>query len=182
MVYVKKEIFMTNQSNEAGDYHPNSQQLPTSITLTAVTNGDIIPIESVPDTLFSQKMIGNGFAMMPTSDVVYAPVSGRLVEISDTKHAYYIETKEHIKVLIHIGIDTVLMNGEGFSTSVHRHMYIKEGQELARFDRQIILDKGFKPVIPVIVFDHQAIKSMEVLPAKQAIAGETPALILTIVQ
>lgn len=173
---------MTNQSKEAGENHPYTPNMPSRMTLKAVTDGEIIPIESVPDDLFSQKMIGDGFAMIPTSEIVYAPVSGRLIEIADTKHAYYIETNKKVKVLIHIGIDTVLMNGEGFSTSVYRQMYIEEGQELARFDKQLIMSQGYEPVIPVIVFDHKSIDSMEVLPNPQAIASETPALTLTFVQ
>ena len=63
-------------------------------------------LNKLEDDLFSQKMIGDGYAIKPTSEVVYAPVSGKLIEVADAKHAYYIETDTGLKILIHIGIDT----------------------------------------------------------------------------
>lgn len=165
---------MSNQSNEFGEHEEGT--IPVVLNLCAVTDGEVMKIEDVPDELFSQKMIGDGFAVMPSSQEVFAPVSGRLIEVADTKHAYYIETHEGIKILIHIGIDTLLLDGEGFESFIERKMLVEKGQKLASFDRQLLIDRGFQPVIPVIVLEHDSVASLEVHPVKEAKANESIAL------
>lgn len=165
---------MSNQSTEFGEHEEG--QTPEVLKLCAVTDGEVMRIEDVPDDLFSQKMIGDGFAMMPESEEVYAPVSGKLIEVADAKHAYYIETAEGIKILIHIGIDTLLLNGEGFESFVGRKMTVEKGDKLASFDRKLLDERGFQPVIPVIILEHSSVKSLEVNPIKEAKANETIAL------
>lgn len=167
---------MSKQSTEFEEHEED--QMPDMLDLCAVTDGEVIRIEEVADELFSKKMIGDGFAMLPESEDVYAPVSGKLIEVADAKHAYYIETEEGIKILIHIGIDTVLLNGEGFKSFVQRKMTVEKGQKLASFDRQLLVDRGFQPVIPVIVMEHPSVDSLKVKPAKEAKANETIALTL----
>ncbi|MCC5890211.1 MAG: PTS glucose transporter subunit IIA [Alkalibacterium sp.] len=169
---------MSNQSDEFGVHEESGSQSADYFTVFAVTDGEVISIEEVPDDLFSQRMIGDGFAMMPSSEVVYAPVSGKLIEVADAKHAYYIETEEGIKVLIHIGIDTLLLNGEGFESFVKKGMTVDKGQKLARFDRQLFEDRGFHPVIPVIVLEHPTVKSLELHSDRKAVANETVALVV----
>jgi glucose-specific phosphotransferase system IIA component len=122
-------------------------------------------------------MIGDGFAMKPESETVVAPVSGRLIEVAEAKHAYYIETVEGIKVLIHVGLDTLLLNGEGFEVKVSKGMTIKEGQPLVTFDSALFKEKGYHSTIPVIVLDDQA-RSMDfhLHTASDAEAGKTLAL------
>ncbi|GAB2317898.1 PTS glucose transporter subunit IIA [Alkalibacterium sp. s-m-22] len=170
---------MGNQPAEYGE-HEISESAHT-MDVSAVTDGEVITIEEVPDELFSAKMIGDGFAIIPTSDSVYAPVSGKLIEVADAKHAYYIETEEGIKVLIHIGIDTLLLNGEGFKTFVKRNMTVEKGQKLAEFDKQLIEDRGFQPVIPVIILDHPSVASLEIRPDKAVKANDSVALTVHLV-
>ncbi|GEK90855.1 PTS sugar transporter subunit IIA [Alkalibacterium kapii] len=150
------------------------------IMLSAVTDGEIISVEQVEDDVFSQKMIGDGYAIKPTSEVVYAPVSGKLIEVADAKHAYYIETDSGLKILIHIGIDTLLMNGIGFQTSLEKNTRVEKGDQLATFDQQLIQDKGFDPVIPVIVLEHSSVVALETFPNKEAVAKKTNALKVTV--
>lgn len=171
---------MSNQSNEFGDQDIEQMHETKELILSAVTDGEIISIEEVQDDLFSQKMIGDGYAIRPTSDVVYAPVSGKLIEVADAKHAYYIETDEGLKVLIHIGIDTLLLNGEGFKTSLYKNQRIEKGEKLASFDRKLMSERGFNTVIPVIVLEHQTVLSLELFPSKEAIANKTYALKVTL--
>lgn len=173
---------MPNQSNEFGDQPIESDQSSSILTLKAVTDGKIVPIEEVPDDLFSNKMIGNGCAICPTSETVYSPVNGKIVEVAETKHAYYIESEEGVKILIHIGLDTVLLNGEGFSASVEKNRTIKEGEKLALFDKDLIIEKGYDPIISIIVLDHPLIASFEVHPNSEAIAKETVALSVFLIE
>ncbi|WP_423190352.1 PTS sugar transporter subunit IIA [Alkalibacterium sp. f15] len=167
---------MSIQSNGFGDQVKEQDHETAELILSAVTDGEIISIEEVQDDLFSQKMIGDGYAIRPTSGVVYAPVSGKLIEVADAKHAYYIETDGGIKVLIHIGIDTLLLNGEGFQTSVEKNKRVEKGDRLVTFDQKFISERGFDTVIPVIVLEHNSVASLELFPTKKAKANETHAL------
>lgn len=167
---------MPIQSNEFGDQPMESEHPQSILTLTAVTDGKVVPIEEVPDELFSKKMIGNGCAICPTSETVYSPINGKLVEVAETKHAYYIESEEGIKILIHIGLDTLLLNGEGFSTSVEKNRLVTQGEKLGLFDKELIIEKGYDSIISIIVLDHPSIASLEVLPNSEAKAKETVAL------
>ncbi|MDZ7836165.1 MAG: PTS glucose transporter subunit IIA [Alkalibacterium sp.] len=169
---------MSIQHNGLGEQEVEHDS--AALYLSAVADGEIIMIEEVQDDLFSQKMIGDGYALKPTSQEVYAPVSGKLIEVADAKHAYYIETDEGLKVLIHIGIDTLLMNGEGFETSLKKNKRVGKGDLLATFDQKLISDRGFKTVIPVIVLEHESVVSLEVFPAKGAVANKTEALKITL--
>ncbi|GEL66509.1 PTS glucose transporter subunit IIA [Marinilactibacillus psychrotolerans] len=152
----------------------NSQH---KIELCAVSNGEVLSIENVPDKVFAQRMIGDGFAVKPTSQSVVAPVSGKLIEVADAKHAYYIETEEGVKILIHVGINTLLLNGEGFSTKLEKGDKVEKGKTLVDFDEELIIKKGYNPIISVIVLDNEDVQmNQEVFPAKGVIAGETIAM------
>lgn len=144
------------------------------IELCAVSDGEIVSIEQVPDQVFAQKMIGEGFAVKPTSQKVVAPVNGKLIEVAEAKHAYYIETDEGLKILIHVGINTLLLNGEGFFTTLEKGDTVEKGDTLVDFDEELIVKKGYNPIIAVIVLDDQDISmDQNVFPTKKAVAGET---------
>lgn len=164
---------MKDSENEIGEM-TNSQH---KIELCAVSDGEVLSIENVPDKVFAQKMIGEGFAIKPVSQTVVAPVSGKLVEVADAKHAYYIETEEGIKILIHVGINTLLLNGEGFSTKLEKGDRVERGETLVDFDEELIVKKGYNPIISVIVLDDQDVQmNQTVFPSKEVIAGETIAM------
>ncbi|EXJ23259.1 PTS system, glucose-specific IIC component [Alkalibacterium sp. AK22] len=146
------------------------------LEIYAVADGEIVTIDGVPDDLFSKRMIGDGFAIVPDKGEVCAPVSGRLIEVADTKHAYYIETDRGLKVLIHIGLDTLLLNGNGFVSYAGKHEDVKKGQKLASFDLGLLDKEGFSPVIPVVVLDHPDVERTEVHVQKEAQAGESAAV------
>ena len=84
--------------------------------LLAAQNGTIIPIEKLPDPVFSGKVLGDGYAIDPTDGKVLSPVSGTIVDVQDTLHAYCLETDDGLELLVHIGINTVELKGEGFRT------------------------------------------------------------------
>ncbi|SIN91961.1 PTS system IIA component, Glc family [Carnobacterium alterfunditum] len=121
--------------------------------LVAVTDGSIIPIEEVPDLVFSEKMIGEGFAMIPTSDVVYAPIGGKLFQVADALHAFEIRTEDGLEVLVHVGLDTVTLNGAGFKTNLKKGMVVKQGEPLVEFDKEYLISRGCRLFIPVVVIN-----------------------------
>lgn len=102
-------------------------------TIASPINGKIVAIENVPDPTFGQKMIGDGLAIDPTDGHVVAPVSGKIVQVFPTKHAFGIETTSGAELLIHIGLETVAMNGEGFTA------HVKEGDHIKLVTRLSIL-------------------------------------------
>lgn len=124
-------------------------------SLVAVTDGSIIPIEEVPDLVFSEKMIGDGFAMIPTSNVVCAPIGGKLFQVADASHAFEIRTADGLEVLIHVGLDTVTLNGVGFETDLKKGMTVKQGDPLVKFDQEYLLSRGCRLFVPVIVINGE---------------------------
>lgn len=155
----------------------NESNKPIELELKAVVDGEIILIEEVDDSIFSQKLIGDGYAIIPTGKYVIAPVDGRIEEIAATNHAIYLSMPEGIKLLIHIGIDTIELKGEGFASHLEKGMSVKQGDILIEFDPEYIKDEGYNPVVSTVIIDHVN-KNMELTtyPTKEAIADETVAL------
>ncbi len=115
--------------------------------------GEIKPITEVPDQVFSGKMMGDGFAIMPTDGTIVSPVNGKIVNLFPTKHAIGIESDGGREVLIHIGIDTVNLKGEGFETLVQEGDLVEAGQPLLKVDFDFV-GKNAPSIITPIVFTN----------------------------
>ncbi|WP_347299848.1 PTS glucose transporter subunit IIA [Dolosigranulum savutiense] len=160
--------------------HKINEQLQQSLTLKAVVDGDIIPIETVADAIFSERMIGDGYGIVPKSSVIYSPVDGMISEVAITKHAYYIELDSGYKILIHIGENTVLLNGEGFSTQVEKGDHIAVGEQLGNVDLEFLKEKGYDVTISVIfLFDKSLSLEVKTYPQADATAMDTIACQVT---
>ena len=118
--------------------------------VAAPVTGKCIRIEEVPDAVFSQKMMGDGFAVIPSGDTVAAPVSGEIVMVAQTKHAFGMKTKSGIELLVHIGLDTVELNGEGFTVLAKPGSRVKAGEAVIRFDKAFMEGKGLNMTTMVI--------------------------------
>jgi N-acetylglucosamine PTS system EIICBA or EIICB component len=112
--------------------------------------GEIIPLNEVPDQVFSQKMMGDGFGIIPTNGSVVSPVDGEIINVFPTKHAIGIKSKQGYEILIHIGLDTVKLKGEGFSVLVKRGEKVTKGHEILKFDLENIKKSVPSIVTPVI--------------------------------
>lgn len=114
--------------------------------------GELIKLEDVNDEVFSQKMMGDGFAVKPLSDAksIVSPVDGKIIMIPDTKHAIGIRTKSGVEILIHIGLDTVNLQGQGFDVKVKKGDKVKLGQELVVLDKSLFETKGYDLTTMVI--------------------------------
>lgn len=121
-----------------------------SVQVVAVSKGDIQPITEAPDEVFSQKMMGDGYVLLPEDNEVVSPVSGTITSIFPTKHAVGIETEEGIEVLVHMGIDTVELKGEGFEVCVTEGQAVAVGDKLAEMDRQSVTEAGKQTAILVV--------------------------------
>ena len=144
--------------------------------LLAPLNGTIIPLEEVPDPVFSQKMMGDGIAIQPSGGHVHAPFSGEVIMITPTKHAIAIRSISGIEVLIHIGLETVALKGEGFQLAVKEGDRVEKGQLLVEVDWAYIEEHAENTITPIIVTDSD--KEITYGSKGSCIQGET--VIMTI--
>lgn len=131
-----------------------------SISILAPMTGDIIEITQVEDEVFSEKMVGDGVAIEPREGIVVSPVQGRIVQIFPTKHALGIETEDGLEILIHIGLDTVELKGEGFKSYVKVGDEVKVGDKLLEVDLDFIRKSGRSTVSPIIITNMDIVKNI----------------------
>lgn len=114
------------------------------VDLFAPASGELLPITAVDDPVFSEKMMGDGYAVEPEVGQVYAPVAGKVINVFPTKHAIGIETENGVEVLVHIGIDTVELDGKPFTVHVEEGQTVAGGDLLADVDLAALeaADKG----------------------------------------
>jgi sugar PTS system EIIA component len=145
-------------------------------TIVAPLTGKIVSIEEVPDPTFAQKMMGDGIAIEPTEGVVVSPVDGEIVQFFHTKHAIGIQSESGAEILIHVGLETVNMNGEGFEGHVTVGDKVKAGDKLLSFDLDFIKEKAASTVTPIVITNGDAVESMDKRAASEATKGETSLL------
>ena len=127
-----------------------TKSAPKQAEFSAPITGNVIPMEQVPDPAFSQKMMGDGFAIEPTEGIVQSPVDGIVEVVFPTGHAVGLRSDDGSEILIHLGIDTVELNGKGFEVSVKQGDRVKSGDVLVKVDLDYVKSAGKKTVSPVI--------------------------------
>ena len=127
----------------------------STTSVLAPVAGRAVPLADVPDPVFSQGMVGYGAAVDPPSGVIdaVAPVSGKILKL--LPHAYIVMTPDNVGVLVHLGIDTVRLNGEGFTTHVSQGDEVTAGQVIITYDVPSVQAKGLNPIVPVVVMDER---------------------------
>ncbi|WDZ55432.1 PTS system trehalose-specific EIIBC component [Paenibacillus polymyxa] len=130
--------------------------------------GHVVPLEQVPDPAFAERQMGHGIAVEPKDGKILAPFSGKVIHIMmKSKHALILEHPTGVQILVHVGINTVSLKGEGFTIHVETDQTVKQGQLLMEFDRDLIQKSGYPIITPVIVPDGQSmIESVEELPGE----------------
>ena len=123
--------------------------------IVPLTNGELVNISQVPDEVFSSKMMGDGFAMKTNDGIIVSPVEGTIVTVFPTKHAIAISSVDGRDVLIHLGVDTVNLKGEGFETFVEENQKVRVGDKLVKMDVEFI-EKNAKSSMPIVVFTNLA--------------------------
>ncbi|NLU10249.1 MAG: PTS glucose transporter subunit IIA [Tepidanaerobacter acetatoxydans] len=131
------------------------------IEIIAPITGEIIPIEEVPDEVFSKKMIGDGLAIEPKEGKVVSPIDGKVATVFPTNHAIGLVTKEGLEILIHIGLDTVELNGEGFKRIISMGSPIKKGEILIEFDINLLRERGKSLITPIIITNMDKVKELK---------------------
>ena len=132
--------------------------------LIAPCTGKTIPLSVVPDEVFAAGILGEGIAIEPSEGHFFAPVDGVVSSVADTRHAYTILSDGGVDVLVHIGVDTVGLAGEGFVSHVSADQRVQRGQLMAEANIDLIRSRGLSAVCSVVVTDPEKIENTEYKP------------------
>ena len=133
--------------------------------------GTIIPLSEVHDEVFASEMMGKGCAIIPEEGKVYAPFDGKVVGLLDSHHAVGMESTDGVEVLIHVGMDTVKLNGRCFTIHVEEGEQVKKGQLLLEFDIPGIKEAGYEVTTPVIITNSDEFHDVQMKAEGQVTAG-----------
>lgn len=130
--------------------------------LYAMANGKSIAIEDVEDEVFSTRMMGDGIAILPTDGHIYAPCDGEISMVMEhSLHAIGLVNEDGMEILLHIGLDSVELMGEGFQSHVHIGDHVQKGDLLLTFDMEVFREKGINPISMLVLVDanqHEILK------------------------
>lgn len=143
-----------------------------SFKLIAPIDGKILDISEVPDQVFAQKMAGDGVAIDTTGDTVVAPADGNLSMIFKTNHAFGITLSNGAEILVHIGLDTVALEGAGFERIAQEGQDVKAGDVIIKLNRDEIISKGYSLLTPVLITNPDNFKELEMNIGAQVKAGQ----------
>lgn len=129
--------------------------------IEAITEGKIVPLTDVNDPIFAEEMMGKGIAIDPSIGEIYAPFDGTVISVFPAKHAITLKSKNGCELLIHVGLDTVNLNGELLEPVVSESDIIKTGDLIMKFDLNEIRRKGYDSVIPIVILNSPSYKSFE---------------------
>lgn len=158
------------QEEEPEDNNMEEAEVPDKETFFGYAEGQLIAMEDVKDETFANKVLGDGVAVIPEQGKVYAPTDGTITSIFDTKHAVCFASTYGTEILIHIGVDTVKLEGKHFTAHVKDGDLVKKGQLLVEFDKEAIERAGYDTVIPMIFTDLPDEKKLEIsAPGKMTV-------------
>ncbi|CRW19246.1 TPA: PTS beta-glucoside transporter subunit IIBCA [Streptococcus equi subsp. equi] len=160
------------------DSTPVKSGLSAKQSIYAPMVGTVLPLSEVPDETFSSKLLGEGLAILPNEEYVYAPFDGEVITLFPTKHAIALKNAKGVDVLIHVGIDTVELKGQGFEQLVKAGDTVKQGQPLLRIDLELIGSKGYSLVTPFVVTNSSEQLEIIVNDNKEHITQHDVALVI----
>lgn len=128
----------------------------------APMSGEIIAIQDVPDEVFSEKMMGDGFAVNPSSGLVCSPCDGEILQIFPTSHAIVLKSTEGLEMIIHIGLDTVKLKGEGFKRLIEVGKHVKAGDLLLEIDLDYVKNHAKSLISPIVITNVERIENMKI--------------------
>lgn len=136
------------------------------LSILSPMDGQAKALKDVPDEAFSEKLLGDGAAVFPDSGTIYSPVSGVVADITDTKHAFCITSEDGTDVLLHVGINTVNLKGEGFTVFVKSGDSVKAGEKLAEVDLKLLEQHGLAFDTPVLLTEPEHYEILRVSEGK----------------
>lgn len=164
---VQDEKLETNQQTTAGDTISSARH-----NLKSPLSGKVLPLSDVPDKVFSSGAMGKGLAIDPEKGELIAPADGEITTIFPTGHAVGLTTKDGIEILMHIGMDTVELEGQGFETFVKQGDQVKAGDLLVRFNIEAIKAAGYSVITPIVITNTEHFADVLELNQEELIASE----------
>lgn len=165
---------MTLLAGMPGSRRPSEAALPATLSANEVLSpmtGSVLALDQVPDATFASGLLGQGTAIIPSGNQVIAPFSGMVASLFQTRHAIGLLSDSGIEVLIHVGIDTVKLDGKPFSAHVNVGDKVQPGDLLLTFDRQAIIDAGYDLATPIIISNSVAYQQVVTVAASTVVAG-----------
>src|SRR5699024_653899 len=144
-----------------------------NLEIKSPMDGSYLSLEDIADTVFAEKMMGEGFGIDPSHGEVVAPVDGVIMQVFPTNHAVGIKTNNGAEVVIHIGLETVAMEGKGFEGFVSVVDRIEVGDKLVTFDIDLVMEEANSTISPVIITTSNEIPSFDIQPVSDTVKGET---------
>ncbi|WP_145525758.1 N-acetylglucosamine-specific PTS transporter subunit IIBC [Yersinia vastinensis] len=145
-----------------------------SLVLVSPITGDVVALDQVPDEAFASKAVGEGVAIRPTDKMVVSPANGTIVKIFNTNHAFCLETETGAEVVVHIGIDTVKLNGQGFARLVEEGTTVVAGQPVLELDLAYLNANARSMISPVVISNIDDYAGIDVLAGSTVVAGQSP--------
>ncbi|MEB5664864.1 PTS N-acetyl glucosamine transporter subunit IIABC [Klebsiella pneumoniae] len=143
-------------------------------SLVSPITGDVVALEQVPDEAFASKAVGDGIAVKPTSNIVVAPAAGTVVKIFNTNHAFCLETNNGAEIVVHMGIDTVALEGKGFKRLVEEGTDVKAGEPILEMDLDFLNANARSMISPVVCSNSDDYSALVILASDKVVAGQTP--------
>ncbi|HCT1821742.1 MULTISPECIES: PTS N-acetyl glucosamine transporter subunit IIABC [Klebsiella] len=143
-------------------------------SLVSPITGDVVALEQVPDEAFASKAVGDGIAVKPTSNIVVAPAAGTVVKIFNTNHAFCLETNNGAEIVVHMGIDTVALEGKGFKRLVEEGTDVKAGEPILEMDLDFLNANARSMISPVVCSNSDDYSALVILASGKVVAGQTP--------
>ncbi|MEO3989525.1 N-acetylglucosamine-specific PTS transporter subunit IIBC [Pseudocitrobacter cyperus] len=142
--------------------------------LVSPVTGDVVALEEVPDEAFASKAVGDGVAVKPTDKTVVSPAAGTIVKIFNTNHAFCLETEKGAEIVVHMGIDTVALNGQGFTRLVEEGAEVKAGQPVLEMDLDFLNANARSMISPVVCSNIDDFSGLVIKAQGAVVAGQTP--------
>ncbi|BAE74134.1 PTS system glucose-specific EIICBA component [Sodalis glossinidius str. 'morsitans'] len=152
---------------------------PVVVSLISPMTGDVVLLEQVPDEAFATRAVGEGIAIRPTDKLVLSPANGTLVKVFNTHHAFCLETDGGAEVVVHIGIDTVALNGQGFTCLVEEGSKVTQGQPILELDLAYLNANARSMISPVVVSNMEEFGALTPTANTTVVAGQSRLLDLT---
>ncbi|HBQ2215422.1 TPA: PTS N-acetyl glucosamine transporter subunit IIABC [Klebsiella pneumoniae] len=143
-------------------------------SLVSPITGDVVALEQVPDEAFASKAVGDGIAVKPTSNIVVAPAAGTVVKIFNTNHAFCLETNNGAEIVVHMGIDTVALEGKGFKRLVEEGTDVEAGEPILEMDLDFLNANARSMISPVVCSNSDDYSALVILASGKVVAGQTP--------
>ncbi|WP_196798126.1 glucose PTS transporter subunit IIA, partial [Klebsiella aerogenes] len=142
--------------------------------LVSPITGEVVALEQVPDEAFASKAVGDGIAVKPTDNIVVAPAAGTVVKIFNTNHAFCLETDNGAEIVVHMGIDTVALEGKGFKRLVEEGAQVKAGEPILEMDLAFLNANARSMISPVVCSNSDDYSALVIQATSNVVAGQTP--------